>query len=145
MEPLFEPLQLRGLRLKNRLMHAPTTLNMSDPRGHVTEQCVGAYESLAQGGVGAVTVGATCVRWDGLINERMLGLYDDTYVIGLRQLVDVIHFNDAAAGIQLFYGGLIPGLGATQALPPGEGWIPGTVAWGPSDRVPIGNSQPGVV
>lgn len=145
MEPLFEPLQLRGLRLKNRLMHAPTTLNMSDPRGHVTEQCVGAYESIAQGGVGAVTVGATCVRWDGLINERMLGLYDDTYVIGLRQLADVIHFNDAAAGIQLFYGGLIPGLGATQPLPPGEGWIPGTVAWGPSDRVPIGNLQPGVV
>lgn len=145
MEPLFQPLQLGGLRLKNRLMHVPTTLNMSDPAGHVSEQCVGAYESLARGGVGSVTVGATCVRWDGLINERMLGIYDDTYVIGLRQLVDVIHFNDAAAGIQLFYGGLIPGLGATRPLPPGEGWIPGTVAWGPSARVPIGNNEPRVL
>ncbi|MEO8296285.1 MAG: FAD-dependent oxidoreductase [Burkholderiales bacterium] len=145
MEPLFQPLQLKGLRLKNRLMHVPTTLNMSDPAGHVTEQCAGAYESIARGGVGSVTVGATCVRWDGLINERMLGIYDDTYVIGLRQLVDVIHFNDAAAGIQLFYGGLIPGLGATHPLPPGEGWIPGTVAWGPSNKVPIGNNEPGVL
>lgn len=145
MEPIFEPLQLNGIRFKNRLMHVPTTLNMSDPRGHVTDQCTCAYESIAQGGVGSVTVGATCVRWDGLINERMLGIYDDTYVIGLRQVVDVIHFNDAMAGIQLFYGGLIPGLGATYPLPPGEGWIPGTVAWGPSDKVPIGNSQPSVV
>lgn len=145
MEPLFEPLELRGLRLKNRLMHLPTTLNMSDPRGHVTDQAVAAYESLAAGGVGSVTVGATCVRWDGLINERMLGIYDDTYVIGLRQLVDVVHFNEAMAGIQLFYGGLIPGLGATLPLAPGKGWIPGTVAWGPSARVPIGNSNPGVL
>ncbi len=144
-DPLFQPLRIGNLTLKNRLMHAPTTLNMSDPRGHVSEQAVGAYESIAQGGVAAVTVGATCVRWDGLINERMLGLYDDTYVIGLRQLVDVIHFNDALAGIQLFYGGLIPGLGATQTVAPGEGWIPGTVAWGPSDRFSIGNPQPGVL
>ena len=39
-----------------------------------TDRIVGVYESLAKGGYGAVTVGATCVRRDGLINERMLGL-----------------------------------------------------------------------
>ena len=74
---------------------------------------------------GAVCVGATCVRWDGLINERMLGFYDDTYIISQRELVEVIHHNDALAGIQLFYGGLIPGVGATFPLEPGKGWIPG--------------------
>lgn len=145
MEPLFQPLALKGLTLKNRLIHVPTTLNMSDPRGHVTPQCVGAYESIARGGVGAVTVGATCVRWDGLINERMLGIYDDTYIIGLRDLADVIRRNRAMAGIQLFYGGLIPGLGATTPPPPGLGWIPGTVSWGPSDQLTIGNAHPGIV
>jgi len=144
-DPLLQPFQTRNLRFRNRMIHAPTTMNMSDDRGYVTAQAVGAYEALAAGGYGAVCVGATCVRWDGLINERMLGFYDDTYIIGQRELVEVIHNNNALAGIQLFYGGLIPGVGATFPLEPGKGWIPGTVSWGPTGKYPIGNRQPGVV
>ncbi|MBK7329992.1 MAG: FAD-dependent oxidoreductase [Dehalococcoidia bacterium] len=144
-DQLFEPITIMGLEFKNRIVHAPTTMNMSDPDGHVTERTVGAYESLAKGGFSSVQVGATCVRRDGLINERMLGIYDDTYVIGFRDVVEVIHNNDALAGVQLFYGGLIPGLASTTPLEPGKGWIPGTVSWGASDKAIIGNPQPGIV
>ena len=144
-DPLFEPVQVMGLEFKNRILHAPTTMNMSDPLGHVTDRITGVYEGLARGGYSGVTVGATCVRHDGLINERMLGIYDDTYIIGLRDLVEVIRNNDALAGIQLFYGGLIPGLAATTPLEPGKGWIPGTVNWGASEAAIIGNPQPGVL
>jgi 2,4-dienoyl-CoA reductase-like NADH-dependent reductase (Old Yellow Enzyme family)/NADPH-dependent 2,4-dienoyl-CoA reductase/sulfur reductase-like enzyme len=144
-DSLLQPFRTARLKFKNRMVHAPTTMNMSDDRGYVTRQAVGAYEALAEGGYSAVCVGATCVRWDGLINERMLGFYDDTYIISHRELVEVIHHNDSLAGIQLFYGGLIPGVGATFPLEPGRGWIPDTVAWGPSGKYPIGNKQPGVV
>ena len=144
-DPLLEPFSTRGLTFRNRMVHAPTTMNMSDDRGYVTDKAIGAYEALAKGGYGAVCVGATCVRWDGLINERMFGLYDDTYIISQRELVHVIHNNGALAGIQLFYGGLIPGLGATFPIEPGKGWIPGTVSWGPTGKYPIGNKQPGIV
>ena len=144
-DPLLEPFQTKHLTFKNRMVHAPTTMNMSDDRGYVTEKGIGAYEALAKGGFGAVCVGATCVRWDGLINERMFGLYDDTYIISQRELVHVIHNNGALAGIQLFYGGLIPGLGATFPIEPGKGWIPGTVSWGPTGKYPIGNPKPGVL
>ncbi|MCC7363181.1 MAG: FAD-dependent oxidoreductase [Dehalococcoidia bacterium] len=144
-DPLFEPITIMGMEFKNRIIHAPTTMNMSDPLGYMTDRCVGVYESLAKGGYSAVTVGATCVRHDGLINERMLGLYDDTYVIGLRDVVEVIHNNNSLAGIQLFYGGLIPGLASTTPLEPAKGWIPGTVSWGASDKAFIGNPRPGVM
>lgn len=40
---------------------------------------------------------------------------------------------------------LIPGLGTTVPLKPGKGWIPGTVAWGPSTKYVIGNPQSEVV
>jgi 2,4-dienoyl-CoA reductase-like NADH-dependent reductase (Old Yellow Enzyme family)/thioredoxin reductase len=144
-DTLLQPISTARLTFKNRMVHAPTTMNMSDERGYVTRQAVGAYEALGAGGFGAVCVGATCVRWDGLINERMLGMYDDTYIISHRELVEVIHHNGALAGLQLFYGGLIPGVGATFPLEPGQGWIPGTVAWGPTGKYPIGNQKPGVV
>ena len=145
MSKLFEPFEAKGLRFKNRIIHEPTTLNMSDPNGYATRRLAAAYGALAKGGYGAVIVGATCVRRDGLINERMLGLYDEDYVIEFRDTVAEIKNNDCLAGIQLFYGGLIPGLGTTVPLKPGEGWIPGTVAWGPSNKYVIGNMQSGVV
>ena len=144
-DPLLQPFSTRNLTFKNRMVHAPTTMNMSDDRGYITERAISAYEAFAKGGFGAVCVGATCVRWDGLINERMFGIYDDTYIISHRELVHVIHGNGALAGIQLFYGGLIPGVGATFPIEPGKGWIPGTVSWGPSGKYPIGNPRPGVV
>lgn len=144
-DPLMQPFQTRNLTFKNRIVHAPTTMNMSDDRGYITERAISAYEAFAKGGYSAVCVGATCVRWDGLINERMFGIYDDTYIISHRELVHVIHNNGALAGLQLFYGGLIPGVGATFPIEPGEGWIPGTKSWGPSGKYPIGNPKPGVV
>jgi 2,4-dienoyl-CoA reductase-like NADH-dependent reductase (Old Yellow Enzyme family)/thioredoxin reductase len=144
-DPLLQPFRTRHLTFKNRMVHAPTTMNMSDHKGYATQKTVGVYEALAAGGFGAVCVGATCVRWDGLINERMLGIYDDTYIISHRELVEVIHHNGALAGLQLFYGGLIPGVGATFPLEDGKGWIPGTVSWGPSGKYPIGNQKPGVL
>ena len=145
MSKLFEPFEAKGLYFKNRIIHEPTTLNMSDPQGYATRRLAAAYGALAKGGYSAVIVGATCVRRDGLINERMLGLYDEDYVIEFRDTVSEIKNNDCLAGIQLFYGGLIPGLGTTVPLELGKGWIPGTVAWGPSNKYVIGNAQSGVV
>lgn len=145
MSKLFEPFEAKGLRFKNRIIHEPTTLNMSDPQGYATRRLAAAYGALARGGYAAVIVGATCVRRDGLINERMLGLYDEDYVIEFRDTVAEIKNNDSLAGIQLFYGGLIPGLGTTVPLQPAKGWIPGTVAWGPSNKYVIGNAQSEVV
>jgi 2,4-dienoyl-CoA reductase-like NADH-dependent reductase (Old Yellow Enzyme family)/thioredoxin reductase len=145
MSKLLEPFDAKGLHFKNRIIHEPTTLNMSDPHGYATRRLAAAYGALARGGYSAVVVGATCVRHDGLINERMLGLYDEDYVIEFRDTVSEIKNNDCLAGIQLFYGGLIPGLGTTVPLEPGKGWIPGTVAWGPSNKYVIGNPQSGIV
>lgn len=145
MSKALEPLEIGGLKFKNRIIHAPTTLNMSDPQGYATRRLAAAYGALAKGGFAAVVVGATCVRRDGLINERMLGMYDEDYVIEFRDVVTEIKNNDCLAGIQLFYGGMIPGLGTTISLEPGKGWIPGTVSWGPSNAYYIGNPQCDVV
>ncbi len=145
MSKLFEPFQANGLHFKNRIIHLPTTMNMSDPQGYATRRLAATYGAIARGGYSATIVGATCVRRDGLINERMLGLYDEDYVIEFRDTVAEIKNNDSLAGIQLFYGGLIPGLGSTIPLKPGKGWIPGTVAWGPSNKYVIGNPNSDVI
>ncbi len=65
MEKLFQPFEAKGLHFKNRLVHEPTTMNMSDPHGHVTEKLVGVYETL-----GIVFTGADVQEHGGADGQR---------------------------------------------------------------------------
>jgi 2,4-dienoyl-CoA reductase-like NADH-dependent reductase (Old Yellow Enzyme family) len=49
-DPLLAPLSTRNLTFRNRMVHAPTTMNMSDDKGYVMQKAVGAYEALEAGG-----------------------------------------------------------------------------------------------
>ena len=40
-DPLLQPLKTRNLTFKNRMVHAPTTMNMSDDKGYATPKSRG--------------------------------------------------------------------------------------------------------
>ena len=42
MSKLFEPFEAKGLTFKNRIVHVPTTMNMSDPQGYATRRLAAA-------------------------------------------------------------------------------------------------------
>jgi len=97
---LFQPLQIKGKRLRNRIVMPPMVVKR-DLAGPDAQTWYGAR---ASGGVGLVIVEATQV-----------GLFGDTLTAGnLRPLVDAIHAGGAVAAIQLYPH--TPGLGAS----PGE-------------------------
>jgi 2,4-dienoyl-CoA reductase-like NADH-dependent reductase (Old Yellow Enzyme family) len=81
---LFQPLRLRGLTLKNRLVH------------------LGRY---ALGGFGLVVVEATAVEEVGLINENDLGIWNEAQASSFGPLIEFMHRQDTAIGIQLAHGG----------------------------------------
>lgn len=85
---LFEPLQIRRWRLKNRIVMPPmvTVRDITKPDG------VEWYERHAAGGPGLVIIEATGVPRFGC----------DITVETLRPVVDAIHAHDAVAAIQLF-------------------------------------------
>lgn len=87
---LFEPLEIRGKRLRNRIVMPPMVVN----RGIDTPAGVAWYGAHARGGVALVIVEATGV--DGFAAQHT----PDT----LRSLVDAIHEGGALAAIQLFPG-----------------------------------------
>ena len=37
-DPLLQPFKTKNLTFKNRMVHAPTTMNMSDDKGYITRQ-----------------------------------------------------------------------------------------------------------
>jgi 2,4-dienoyl-CoA reductase-like NADH-dependent reductase (Old Yellow Enzyme family) len=102
---LFQPLRLRGLTLKNRLVVPPMVHYRCDP-GHTCGTFhlvhLGRY---ALGGFGLVVVEATAVEEVGLINENDLGIWNEAQASSFGPLIEFMHRQDTAIGIQLAHGG----------------------------------------
>ncbi|MCW2700883.1 MAG: namA [Blastococcus sp.] len=101
---LFTPLTLRGVTLPNRLVVAPMC------QYSVTDGFVGDYHLVhlgrfALGGFGLVIVEATGVTPEGRISHGDVGLWSDDHVPGLARVVDFLHAEGTAAGIQLAHAG----------------------------------------
>jgi 2,4-dienoyl-CoA reductase-like NADH-dependent reductase (Old Yellow Enzyme family) len=104
MTSLFDPLQLRGTRLRNRIMVAPmctySAIDGMPQPWHLVH--LGA---LARGGAGLVVAEATSVVPEGRISPRDTGLWDDAHVDGWAPIVAMVHDQGAAAAVQLAHAG----------------------------------------
>ena len=95
---------MRELTLRNRLVVAPMC------QYSVHDGLVGDYHLVhlgrfALGGFGLVVVEATAVTADGRISHGDVGLWSDDHVPGLARVVDFLHAEGSAAGIQLAHAG----------------------------------------
>ncbi|MTD29903.1 NADPH dehydrogenase NamA [Planomicrobium sp. YIM 101495] len=106
MVKLFEPLTIKGLELKNRIVMAPMCMYESDQEdGHITDWHRVHYPSRAVGGVGLIIIEATAVQPRGRISSRDLGIWEDGQVEGLADIVRLMKRNGAKTGIQLAHAG----------------------------------------
>ena len=87
---LFEPLDVKGRKFRNRVVAPPMVTN----RDIVGDDGIAWYRRLAEGGAALVIVEATPVSRFG----------EDLTVEGLRRLAEAIHEGGALAAIQLFMG-----------------------------------------
>lgn len=105
MAGLFDPIDIKGLKLKNRIVMAPMETRMATADGEVTERHIRHYTARARGGAGLIIVEHTFVMPNGRLSPAQLSLCDDTLVAGLRQLVDAVHQQGAKIAIQLTHAG----------------------------------------
>lgn len=137
MSLLFSPLELRGLRLKNRLAMSPMCQYSATEGGEVTAWHLLHYPTRALGGVGLVIVEATAVLPEGRISPFDLGIWSEAHLPGLRELARRIQEAGAVPGIQLAHAGRKAG-----TAPPWEGGKP--LGWrvvGPSP-IPFAEGYP---
>ncbi len=102
-DPLFQPITIGSLRVKNRIFMPAMHLNMCH-NFMVTLQLLEFYRKRAEGGAGLISVGyATVDRLSG--NSGNIGAHDDSFLPGLQELATVIHSGGAAAAVQLNHAG----------------------------------------
>ena len=102
---LFQPIKIRGLTLKNRLVVPPMVHYRAGPGstcGTFHNVHLGRY---ALGGFGLVFVEATAVEEAGLINQHDLGIWNDAQVQSFKPLIAFMKGEKVAIGIQLAHGG----------------------------------------
>jgi len=103
---LFSPLQIGPLTLRNRVVMAPMSTNLSADDGSVTPQQVAFYRARAEGGTGMIIVEFCCVdAATGRSEHRQLSLESPTHLDGHQRLVEAIKGAGAAACLQLQHGG----------------------------------------
>ena len=107
-EKLLQPLQVAGLRLKNRMLSAPTSLAELGPGEHYSDDNINYYKLKAAGGVALVSVGDVIVDLStGRSHPMQVGLDDPTAIPYLVKMADAIHSGGAAAEIEIDHGGAL--------------------------------------
>lgn len=139
MSALFEPLTLRELTIRNRIWMSPMMQFASDATGVATDWHFQHFAARALGGVGLAMVEATSVAPDGRASDFDLGLWNGDQAESHRRIIDFVHSQGAAAGIQLVHGGRKASTGRPWSTEPDRTWqtvAPSAVAFGdaPSPR-----------
>ncbi len=104
MKKVFEPVELKNLKLKNRLVRSATWEGLANPDGGLPEEIYAIYEELARGGVGGIITGFTSVALNDFYFGGMMRLCDDALIPQYRRLVDIIHKEGCPAVAQLALG-----------------------------------------
>ncbi|MBI1212615.1 MAG: bifunctional salicylyl-CoA 5-hydroxylase/oxidoreductase [Alphaproteobacteria bacterium] len=103
--PMFTPLQLRGMKLANRVVVSPMA-QYSAVEGLPNDWHFVHYTSRAMGGAGLLYIEMTCPSADARISLGCTGLWNDAQEREFARIADFVHANsDAKIAMQLGHAG----------------------------------------
>ena len=96
---LFQPGQIGGVKLRNRIVMFPMGTAYGSAIGEVTQKTIDYYETRARGGVGMIIVGHCSPI--GRMTPNSLQIDADWYVAGHNDLAEAVHAHGARICLQL--------------------------------------------
>lgn len=101
---LFAPLQIRGKRLKNRIMSSGHDTSMPTDN-LVNEQLIAYHRARAEGGVGLIVLQVAGVHDSARYTSHVLMATDDACIDGYRRLAESCHAHGTVVLSQIFHPG----------------------------------------
>lgn len=99
-EALFQPIRIRNLELKNRIVFPPLT-TAYEVNYMPSKRSLHFYKTIAKGGAGLIIIGDLSVSKNYSMNPHF---YDDSFIPSNQLLVDTIHAAGAKIGAQIYHG-----------------------------------------
>lgn len=100
------PKKIGNLEIKNRFVRS-ATFEFRASEGYVNDKLINFYKALAEGGVGLIITGLAAVQESARINTEQMGIYNDEFIPGLKNLADTAHKqgNNCKIALQLHHSG----------------------------------------
>lgn len=103
---IFEPLTIRRMTMKNRIMMTPMGTNYGEQSGEMSFLHINYYEQRAKGGTGLIMVeNASVDSPEGSNGTTQLRIDHDNYIPRLFKLTETVHKHGACIGIQINHAG----------------------------------------
>lgn len=146
--PMFEPYELRGITLPNRVVVSPMDMYCAVD-GVPTDWHLVHYGSRAMGGAGFIVAEDTAVSEPGRITPGCAGLYRDDQIAAWKRICDFVHENTKTKiGVQIGHSGR---RGSTKRMYhgqddplPEDNWdivAPSAIPYGDDNQVPAAMDQ----
>jgi 2,4-dienoyl-CoA reductase (NADPH2) len=116
---VFSKLKLGSVELPNRLIMAPFKTGLGNLSGEANEKNIAFYRRRAQGGIGAIIFEPFYVDLRGREHPKQLGIPADSYIPGLKRMVDAVHESGAIAVAHLNHAGRAANPNASGMPPEG--------------------------
>ncbi len=115
---LLDPLNVRGITLRNRIVMPPMQSGRASFKGAVTGKLINFYVRRSAA-LGLPIVEHAYVSPTGKIGPKQLGIYDDSLVPGFEKLASGIHSVGAPAVVQISHAGAVANKKVIGATPVG--------------------------
>ena len=108
MMKIFEPFEIKSMKLKNRIVRSATWL-AGCTTGDVTDELISRYVEIAGGGCALITTGFALVSPEGAMLPAMIGAENDSRINSLAKLPEAVHAADKDVKIfcQLVHSGIL--------------------------------------
>jgi 2,4-dienoyl-CoA reductase-like NADH-dependent reductase (Old Yellow Enzyme family) len=106
MANLLEPVRIKNVLLKNRLVMPPMATGKALPDGRVSPETLAYYKEKSAGGyIGLVIIEHGYVSPEGKASERQLSVADNAMIAGIRELAGIIHAQGSKVVMQINHAG----------------------------------------
>ncbi len=87
---LFEPIKVRHVEIRNRIIMPGMETNLGDDKGNVSDQSIEYYKHLAKGGTGLIIIEGIYFDTIGRGTLNMLSVDSNKKIPGFKKLTDTI-------------------------------------------------------
>ncbi len=110
--PLFQPFDLKGLHLPNRIVMAPMTRSFS-PGGIPGDNVAAYYRARAEGEVGLIVTEGVGIERSGAVNDPNVPDFFGAALPGWGRVADAVHAAGGRIAPQLWHVGAMPNRAST--------------------------------
>lgn len=126
MRKIFDPLAIKGMQLKNRLVISAMGTGYFDGNGIVTDRYLAYINERAKGGWGLIITEICRVNAHAGHVKGLPGLYDVSHIESHRKITDCVHAHGGKVAVQLYHGGWRAPSAVTGIRPLAPSRVPAT-------------------